>query len=177
MLQHPPTLPGSHLIHPLACQAMVNGYFQALASPSRTQLCWTALLLMLSLSKSQLILLGCTWQKRALSRVFFHQGLKLETEKGKKPKPQVFRTPIPSGRKWDEWSHFHQSILKYTALPMALHWKCRFTPHTIYWSQKELRVVWIWLGYFKEWARPAITAYMTFSKLGVPPSPIYIIGS
>lgn len=143
MLQHPPTLPGSHLIHAHACQDMANGYFQALASLSHTQLCWTALVLMLSLSKSQLILLGCTWQKQVQSWVFFHENLKLETEKGKgerkekkkKIKPQVFRTP--SGRKWDEWSHFYQNILKYTALPMALHWKCAFTPHTVFTKAKR----------------------------------------
>lgn len=39
MLQHPPILPRSHLIPALACQDMGNGYFQALASHSCTQLC------------------------------------------------------------------------------------------------------------------------------------------
>lgn len=64
--------------------------------------------------------------------------MKPETEKGgggrkkKEKNSQVFRTLIPNGRKWDEWSQFHQNVLKYTALHVALHRKYAFTPHTIF---------------------------------------------
>lgn len=99
MLQHPPVLPGSHLIHARACQDTANGYFQALASRSRTQLCWTALVLMLSLSKSQLILLRATWQKRVQSRVFFFQNLEPEAEKGEKRKYSGFQNTYTKWKK------------------------------------------------------------------------------
>lgn len=83
MLQQPPTLPGSHQIHAPTCQDMAKGYFQALASHSHTQLCWTALVLMLALSHSQPIFLRSTWRKWAQPRVFLHQNLKPGTENGK----------------------------------------------------------------------------------------------
>lgn len=118
MLQHPPTLPGSQQIQASACQDMAKGYFQALAPHSCTQLCWTAPVLMLTLSQSQTIFLRCTWKNWAQAQVFLHQNLKLETENGGKKlnkkhkqkkkndpittkgtKPQVFRIPVPSGSK------------------------------------------------------------------------------
>lgn len=143
MLQDASLLHWSHLICICACQGFANGYFQPLASHSHTQLCWTALVLMLSLRKSQLILVICTWQKQALSQVFFQQNIKQGTKTGKKKAiPNYFNTPIANGKKTEEWSQLHHNTSVHTTLLVPVWWKYPCMPwHNIYWCQKVLEVI------------------------------------
>lgn len=127
--------------------------------PTPAPSCAELLLSLCSLRKSQLILVGCTWQKQALTQVFFHQNLKLETKKGWKK--------IPKGRAGDEWLQSSQNVLRHAALFVTMRWKYAFTPCTIFTEAK--RNYFFLCLFFKEWTRLAITNQLTFSKISIPP--------
>lgn len=150
-LQHPLTLPGSHQTHAPACQDVAKGYFQALASHSCTQLCWTALVLMLSLSQSQTIFLRCTWKKSPVTS-FSPSKSKARNRKWKKPhrnRKHKQKTTQPNNNKSHQTPSFQSTHTKWqeivtvvTLLPKYSEINsitdgfslevCTYNPHNIY---------------------------------------------